>query len=87
MHRTLFVAVYGEYPTKEILYREMLPFHIYEATGIEDYTILVDMTKEMEEDLELLRKSDSKEQKGHHVMDSHRCVGRDSRDFVRFLFD
>lgn len=61
MHRTLFVAVYGEYPTKEILYRAMLPFHIHETTGIEDYTILVDMTKEMEEDLELLRKSSPKE--------------------------
>ena len=48
MHGTVFVVT-QENPTEETLSEAMMPFHTYEADGIEDYTVIEDITSEVEE--------------------------------------
>ena len=51
MHGIAFIIT-NEKPTVDMLEQVMMPFHTYEADGIEDYTVIEDITAEVEEEYE-----------------------------------
>ena len=46
MHGIAFIIT-NEKPTVDMLEQVMMPFHTYEADGIEDYTVIEDITAEV----------------------------------------